>query len=81
MAFKPESDDVRSSLSYKLRKVLVLEAKKVLCADPFVKDSDLVSQEEVLAKADIIIIGTPHESYKTIKFKQPVVDITGTIKP
>lgn len=79
MAFKPGSDDNRSSLSYKLRKVLELEAKEVLCSDPYVKCDDLVSQEEVLAKADIIVIGTPHECYKTIAFKQPVVDITSTI--
>lgn len=80
MAFKPESDDIRSSLSYKLLKILVLESKKVLCADPYVKDPQLVSEEEVLANADIIVIGTPHERYKTMNFKQPVVDITGVIK-
>lgn len=79
MAFKPESDDNRSSLSYKLRKVLELEAKEVLCADPYVKCEGLVSQEEVIAKADIIVIGTPHSIYKSITFKQPVVDITNTI--
>ncbi len=81
MAFKPESDDIRSSLSYKLQKILVLESKKVLCADPYVKDPQLVPEEEVLANADIIVIGTPHERYKTMQFKQPVVDITGVIKP
>jgi UDP-N-acetyl-D-mannosaminuronic acid dehydrogenase len=79
MAFKPESDDNRSSLSYKLRKVLELESKEVLCADPYVKCEGLVPQEEVIAKADIIVIGTPHECYKSIAFKQPVVDITNTI--
>ncbi len=79
MAFKPDSDDIRSSLSYKLRKVLLLKAKNVLCADPYVRDPQLVSQEEVLAKADLIVIGTPHTSYKSIQFKQPVVDITSTI--
>ena len=34
MAFKPNSDDPRSSLSYKLRKVLLVECKRVLCTDP-----------------------------------------------
>lgn len=79
MAFKPNSDDVRSSLSYKLRKVLVLEAKEVLCADPYVQDPELMSQEQVLKEADLIVIGTPHDCYKTLKFSQPVVDITKTI--
>ena len=38
MAFKAESDDNRDSLSYKLRRLLTLEARKVLCTDPFVAD-------------------------------------------
>lgn len=79
MAFKPNNDDIRSSLSYKLRKVLVLEAKEVLCSDPYVKDPELMSQEEVLKEADLIVIGTPHDCYKNLKFKQPVIDITKTI--
>ncbi|MGH7486218.1 MAG: nucleotide sugar dehydrogenase, partial [bacterium] len=45
MAFKAESDDSRDSLAYKLRKLLSLEAKKVLCTDPFVPDSSLVPLE------------------------------------
>lgn len=80
MAFKPDIDDPRSSLSYKLKKVLVLEAKKVLCADKYVKDAGLVSEKEVLEKADLIVIGTPHSHYKSLKFKQPVADITGVIQ-
>jgi UDP-N-acetyl-D-mannosaminuronic acid dehydrogenase len=36
MAFKPESDDVRASLSYKLKKLLERQAKAVLTTDPFV---------------------------------------------
>src|SRR5947209_10755590 len=36
MAFKPNSDDPRDSLSYKLRKVLLLECQRVLCTDPYV---------------------------------------------
>src|SRR2546428_11024790 len=36
MAFKPHSDDPRSSLSYKLRKGLLLECRKGLCTHPHV---------------------------------------------
>lgn len=79
MAFKPNSDDARSSLSYKLRKVLLIEAKEVLCSDPYVQDAELQSQEEVLKKADLIVIGAPHDCYKRLSFRQPVVDITATI--
>lgn len=79
MAFKPNSDDARSSLSYKLKKVLQFEAKEVLCSDPYVPDSSLLPQDEVLKRADIIVIGTPHDCYKDIAYVQPVVDITGVV--
>jgi UDP-N-acetyl-D-mannosaminuronic acid dehydrogenase len=80
MAFKPNSDDPRSSLSYKLRKVLHLECKRVLCTDPFVPDPDLVPLSLVLAEADLLIVGTPHECYRNLACRQPVIDITGTIR-
>jgi len=79
MAFKPNSDDPRSSLSYKLRKVLLLECKQVLCTDPYVPDPELTPLAEVLERADLLVVGTPHGCYKDIKFRQPVVDVTNTI--
>ena len=76
MAFKAESDDIRSSLSYKLRRILRYKAANVLCTDPFVKtDPNLVPLEEVLAKADVLVIGAPHSVYRSLKPKQAVVDI------
>jgi UDP-N-acetyl-D-mannosaminuronic acid dehydrogenase len=80
MAFKPNSDDPRSSLSYKLRKVLLLECKKVLCTDPYVPDTGLTPLEEVREKADLIVVGTPHDCYKNLTYRQPVIDITASIK-
>jgi UDP-N-acetyl-D-mannosaminuronic acid dehydrogenase len=80
MAFKPNCDDDRSSLSYKLRKVLLVEAKQVLCSDPYVPDDDLTPLAEVLDRADLLVIGTPHDCYKGLTFKQPIIDVTNTIK-
>ncbi len=80
MAFKPNSDDPRSSLSYKLRKVLLLECKKVLCTDPFVPDPELTPLAEVLDQADLLIVGTPHDCYKDLEYRQPVLDVTATIR-
>jgi UDP-N-acetyl-D-mannosaminuronic acid dehydrogenase len=80
MAFKPESDDPRSSLSYKLRKVLLVECKHVLCTDPYVPDTGLTPLAEVLDQADLLIVGTPHNCYRNLTFKQPVIDITSTIR-
>lgn len=64
MAFKADIDDARDSLSYKLRKILEMEAREVLCADPFVKDPSLHRFEEVIERSEIIIIGAPHSVYR-----------------
>jgi len=79
MAFKPNCDDPRSSLSYKLRKVLLLECKKVLCTDPYVQNPEFTPLETVLEQADLLVVGTPHDCYKGLKYRQPVVDVTNTI--
>ncbi len=76
MAFKAESDDTRSSLSYKLKQVLGYRAKRVLCCDPHVKwDKTLVSAEELLAESDLIVVGAPHKAFAGLKPEVPVVDI------
>jgi UDP-N-acetyl-D-mannosaminuronic acid dehydrogenase len=76
MAFKSESDDIRSSLSYKLRRILRFKADEVLCADPYVTDdSTLLSQEEVIRQSDVLIIGAPHNVYKGLITKTPVIDV------
>ena len=36
MAFKGGSDDIRSCLSYKLKRILAFKADAVLCTDPYV---------------------------------------------
>jgi UDP-N-acetyl-D-mannosaminuronic acid dehydrogenase len=79
MAFKANNDDPRDSLSYKLRKVLTMECKEVLCTDPYVPDQRLVPLAEVMDRADLLIVATPHDCYKGIPFRQPVIDITRTL--
>lgn len=76
MAFKSESDDIRSSLSYKLRRLLRFKAKAVFCHDPYVTvDPDLSPLDEVLAQSDLLIIGAPHQQYKNLPTDKPIVDI------
>ena len=76
MAFKAESDDVRSSLSYKLKRILQVRAAEVLCTDPYVEtDPDLTPLEDVLARAELLIIAAPHRVYADIASTAPVVDI------
>ena len=75
MAFKPESDDPRSSLSYKLKKLLLFQSKKVICSDPFVQDDNLKTIEEVLLESDIVVVAVDHEAYRGIQFKQQVFKV------
>src|SRR6201992_1040284 len=79
MSFKPESDDKRESLSYKLRKLLIVEAKEVLCTDPYVVDDKLVSLETALYRADVIVLGAPHAVYRDLDLSDDkvIVDVWG----
>lgn len=80
MAFKAESDDVRSSLSYKLKKLLRVQARDVLTTDPFVKsDPELRPLDQVLSRSDLLVIGAPHACYASIVTSTPVVDVWGVM--
>jgi UDP-N-acetyl-D-mannosaminuronic acid dehydrogenase len=78
MAFKAESDDIRSSLSYKLRKLLVWSGAHVLCTDPYVEDPRLVPLDQVIAEAEILVVGVPHRAYRGAELgDRELVDIWG----
>jgi UDP-N-acetyl-D-mannosaminuronic acid dehydrogenase len=78
MAFKGESDDVRSSLSYRLKRLLNHRAREVLTTDPYVSvDPDLLPLDEVLERADVLVIAAPHEAYRGLQVGTPVADIWG----
>lgn len=75
-AFKGESDDIRSSLSYKLKKILEFKTKNVVMTDPYVTtDTKLVSLEQAVAESDILIIGAPHKIFRELATTKPVIDI------
>jgi UDP-N-acetyl-D-mannosaminuronic acid dehydrogenase len=79
MAFKEDSDDIRSSLSYKLKRILRFKAKDVVCADPYVTvDPDLIPLDEVVRRADILIVAAPHADYRDLTTDVPIVDIWGS---
>jgi len=77
MAFKAEVDDIRDSLSFKLRKLLIFHGAVVLCSDEYVKSTEFLPLETVLEKADMFIVGVPHARYRTIEFPggRPVFNI------
>jgi UDP-N-acetyl-D-mannosaminuronic acid dehydrogenase len=76
MAFKAGSDDIRSSLSYKLKRILEFKAGAVLCTDPYVTvDAHLLPLEEVIARSDLLVVGAPHPDYRGLVTGKPTADI------
>ena len=81
MAFKGGSDDTRSSLAYLLADLLAAKAREVLCTDPLVtSDPDLLPLQDVLDRADLLIIGAPHPQYRDLRTGKPVVDIWNLVR-
>ena len=82
MAFKAESDDTRASLSYKFKKVLSGQARRILTTDPFVTtDPELIALDETIANSDLLILCAPHAAYAQADFKgKPVFDVWGEIE-
>lgn len=79
MAFKANNDDIRSSLSYKLKKVLQIHCREVLTTDPYVSvDPDLKPLDEVLDRSDLFVLCTPHSNYRGLDLRgKPVMDVWG----
>ena len=68
MSFKANIDDIRDSLSFKLKKQLEFKNCNVFCSDYFVNNPKYVSEKELIKKSKVIIIAIPHDEYKKIKF-------------
>ena len=48
----------------------------MICTDPYVlTDPDLEPMDTVLARADLLIIATPHPEYRGLAVTVPVADI------
>ena len=77
MAFKADNDDKRESLSYKLKKMLDIEAKEVLCSDVYIREEGFVDADELIERSDVIILATPHKQYADLEISSDkiVVDI------
>jgi UDP-N-acetyl-D-mannosaminuronic acid dehydrogenase len=76
MTFKGDSDDPRESLAFKLRKNLQRECREVLCSDPFLDDPTFVTQDELLARADLVFVGAPHSAYRGMNLgDKPLIDV------
>lgn len=75
LSYKPEVDDIRESLSFKIRKALLRENAKVILHDPFVKKYSqqevINSLEKALIGVDVVFLATRHKSY--IRNKKQII--------
>jgi|TARA_B110000444_G_C18784041_1_gene568955 UDP-N-acetyl-D-mannosaminuronic acid dehydrogenase len=67
VAFKPDIDDIRDSLSIDLYKFLKRKNLKVKISDDYVKMDEIIDKKKLIKESDIIILGVPHSSYKKLK--------------
>jgi UDP-N-acetyl-D-mannosaminuronic acid dehydrogenase len=81
MTFKADCDDTRDSLSFKLRHLLMLEAKEVILHDPYLEGQDYYPLQVVLDRADVLVIGVPHSEYRGLRIPKGKVveDVWGCV--
>lgn len=72
MTFKIDSDDIRDSLSFKIKKKLEQKLATVLTVDPYL--AGMCPADEALRKAHGIILGVPHTAFREIRPAVPFVD-------
>ena len=72
MTFKANNDDIRESLSFKVKKQLQFKMAEILINDPYL--SDTMPLDEVLREAEGVILATPHAEYKDLKITVPYID-------
>ena len=70
MAFKPDNDDSRESLAFKLRRLLVWEGAEVLCTDVHLAREGFVGLRQLLADCELLFVGCPHSDYREIVLRE-----------
>ena len=78
LTFKPDSDDLRASPALKLAESLKTRAKRLLVVDPHLVeevDFEMVSLENALSLADIVVIGTRHHEFEKLPSTIPILDL------
>ncbi|HEX8965537.1 MAG TPA: nucleotide sugar dehydrogenase [Patescibacteria group bacterium] len=74
LAFKSEIDDIRESLSFKVRKGLLRERANVVLHDPFVKEYiNQPIETDVYAAikdADVVFVATNHKAYQKLDIQK-----------
>lgn len=76
LSFKANNDDIRESLSFRVKKACEFRGAQTLCHDPYLPEMS-VPVEDLLKQSDAIILCTPHGEYKALQIKKPLVDVWG----
>lgn len=64
MTYKADIDDVRESLSFKLKKLLTFASLHVKWHDPYLEQDPACSSLNEALGCDIVVLATPHTYYK-----------------
>ena len=88
LSYKPDVDDLRESPSIELCHILQEKGVSVIACEPFAKDSEVqgipnVSFEEILQKADYLVITLGHTLFKDNKkliSEKPYYDCVGLME-
>ena len=88
LSYKPDVDDLRESPSIELCHILQDKGVSVIACEPFAKDSEVqgipnVSFEEILQKADYLVITLGHTLFKNNKkliAEKPYYDCVGLME-
>lgn len=75
MTFKSDNDDIRESLSYRVKKALEFAGAKTVFHDPYLAESE--DFEAVMKNSDAYVLCTPHKEYLNLKLTKPIVDVWG----
>ena len=79
MTFKADNDDIRESLSFRVKKGLEFQGATVIYHDPYLAGS--VALPELVQRADALVLGIPHQEYRSLKIAKPVIDVWGIYEP
>ena len=80
MTFKANNDDVRESLSFKVKKGCMFGGAQVLVHDPYLNEKTAegwTPLEQIDDAVDLHILCTPHREYRDLDLEKPVVDVWG----
>lgn len=88
VAFKGETDDIRSTRVAPLAAELKRLGAKVMLTDPYARTDEVMkvfgqqlqSEEQVIAAADLLVIGADHKRFKEMSYKKPVFDAKHSLR-